>query len=51
MIEPADRLTPATPEDLGDALAFALRFHGRRLAIRKALPASADLSMEGPPLP
>jgi hypothetical protein len=30
MTEPADRLTPATPEDLGDALAFALRFHGRK---------------------
>jgi hypothetical protein len=24
-----DRLTPATPEDLADALAFALRFDGR----------------------
>jgi hypothetical protein len=25
-----DRLTPATPEDLADAIAFALRFHGRK---------------------
>jgi hypothetical protein len=25
-----DRLTPATPEDLADALAFALRFDGRK---------------------
>jgi hypothetical protein len=26
----ADSLTPATPEDLADALAFALRFNGRK---------------------
>ena len=26
----ADRLTPATPEDLADALAFALRYSGRK---------------------
>jgi hypothetical protein len=26
----ADRLTPATPEDLADAIAFALRFNGRK---------------------
>ena len=25
-----DRLTPASPEDLADALAFALRFSGRK---------------------
>jgi len=25
-----DRFTPATPEDLADALAFALRFSGRK---------------------
>jgi hypothetical protein len=25
-----DRLTPATPEDIADALAFALRFDGRK---------------------
>ncbi len=30
MTEPPDRLTPATPDDLADALAFALRFDGRR---------------------
>lgn len=29
MSEPAD-LTPATPDDLADALAFALRFEGRK---------------------
>ena len=27
---PDARLTPATPEDLADALAFALRFNGRK---------------------
>ena len=26
----ADNLTPADPSDLADALAFALRFHGRK---------------------
>jgi hypothetical protein len=26
----ADRLTPTTPEDLADALAFALRYSGRK---------------------
>jgi hypothetical protein len=26
----ADRLTPAAPDDLADALAFALRFDGRK---------------------
>ena len=30
MPKPADRLTPATPEDLAAALAFALRFQGRK---------------------
>jgi hypothetical protein len=30
MPDPADRLTPATPEDLADAIAFALRFDGRK---------------------
>ena len=30
MSEPAADLTPASPEDLASALAFALRFHGRR---------------------
>jgi hypothetical protein len=30
MTDAPDRLTPATPEDLADALAFALRFDGRR---------------------
>jgi hypothetical protein len=30
MADPADRLTPATPEDLAAALAFALRFQGRK---------------------
>jgi hypothetical protein len=30
MTDASDRLTPATPEDLADALAFALRFDGRR---------------------
>jgi hypothetical protein len=30
MLEPAESLTPATPEDLAAALAFALRFHGRK---------------------
>ena len=30
MTEPADRLMPATSEDLAAALAFALRFHGRK---------------------
>jgi hypothetical protein len=28
--EPADGLRPATPEDLANALAFALRFNGRK---------------------
>ena len=30
MADPADRLTPATPEDLAAALPFALRFQGRK---------------------
>ena len=30
MTEPDDRLTPASPADLADALAFALRFEGRK---------------------
>jgi hypothetical protein len=30
MTEPPDRLTPAAPDDLADALAFALRFDGRK---------------------
>jgi hypothetical protein len=30
MPESAECLTPATPEDLADALAFALRFEGRK---------------------
>ena len=30
MTDAPDRLTPATPEDLVDALAFALRFDGRK---------------------
>ena len=30
MTLPADGLTPASPEDLASALAFALRFHGRK---------------------
>jgi hypothetical protein len=30
MTDPADRLTPASPEDLADALAFALRYSGRK---------------------
>jgi hypothetical protein len=30
MTPPADRLTPASPDDLASALAFALRFHGRK---------------------
>ncbi len=30
MTDAPDRLTPATPDDLADALAFALRFDGRR---------------------
>ncbi len=30
MIDPADKLTPADPRDLADALAFALRFQGRK---------------------
>jgi hypothetical protein len=30
MREPSERLTPADPNDLVDALAFALRFDGRR---------------------
>jgi len=32
MTEPPDRLTPATPDDLDDDLAFALRFNGRKRA-------------------
>ena len=27
---PDDKLTPASPEDIADALAFALRFEGRK---------------------
>ena len=30
MPDPADKLTPADPRDLADALAFALRFQGRK---------------------
>jgi hypothetical protein len=30
MTDATDRLTPATPDDLADALAFALRFDGRK---------------------
>lgn len=30
MPETPEKLTPATPEDLADALAFALRFEGRK---------------------
>jgi hypothetical protein len=30
MSDATDRLTPATPEDLADAIAFALRFNGRK---------------------
>ncbi len=30
MPEPTEKLTPADPADLADALAFALRFHGRK---------------------
>ena len=30
MTDAVERLTPATPEDIADALAFALRFHGRK---------------------
>ncbi len=30
MTDPAERLTPASPDDLADALAFALRFQGRK---------------------
>jgi hypothetical protein len=30
MPDPAEKLTPATPPDLADALAFALRFEGRK---------------------
>jgi hypothetical protein len=30
MTDAPERLTPATPEDLADALAFALRFDGRK---------------------
>ena len=30
MTDDASRLTPATPEDVADTLAFALRFDGRR---------------------
>jgi hypothetical protein len=30
MTDAPDRLTPATPEDLADTLAFALRFEGRK---------------------
>lgn len=30
MADSADTLTPATPDDLASALAFALRFHGRK---------------------
>ena len=30
MSDPADALTPATAEDVANALAFALRFSGRK---------------------
>jgi hypothetical protein len=30
MPDASDRLTPATPDDIADALAFALRFDGRK---------------------
>ena len=30
MTELSDRLTPATPDDVADSLAFALRFAGRK---------------------
>ena len=32
MTDAPDRLTPAAPDDLADALAFALRFNGRKRA-------------------
>jgi|SRR5271166_3344077 len=32
MTDPADNLKPATPDDLASALAFALRFQGRKRA-------------------
>ena len=31
MADPVERLTPATPDDVADTLAFALRFDGRKL--------------------
>jgi len=30
MTDPPDKLTPADPRDLADALAFALRYQGRK---------------------
>jgi hypothetical protein len=30
MADPNENLSPATTEDVADALAFALRFHGRK---------------------
>jgi hypothetical protein len=30
MVDASDRLTPAAPEDIADALAFALRYSGRK---------------------
>ena len=30
MRDPAESLTPASPDDIADALAFALRFQGRK---------------------
>jgi hypothetical protein len=30
MTNPLDRLTPAAPDDIAEALAFALRFEGRK---------------------
>ncbi len=34
MADPVERLTPATPDDVADTLAFALRFDGRKLTHR-----------------
>jgi hypothetical protein len=42
----ADKLTPADPSDLANALAFALRFHGRK-RVHNADEIMAEISLGG----
>jgi hypothetical protein len=42
----ADKLTPADPKDLADALAFALRFQGRRKRVHSGDEYMAAITAE-----